>query len=118
MTIKDDILKLVSERRNVSFAEVGRLPGAAGDCAIEHGTSNVIFWTGLSLDAAEAIADLRVSGQIHFNPTDVVTYFIDGSTQRLPLVKSPAAMARGYKTPHWLPVVIEPGPDPVYGAPR
>jgi hypothetical protein len=46
--------------------------------------------------------ELLANGEIRAEPTNVMTYMIDGSVLQLPLAKS----IRNYKERHWLPVVF------------
>jgi hypothetical protein len=115
ITLKEAILDLVKTRQNVSFVEIGRLEGATGAHGIGPGgggnPENVIYWSGLSESAVDALLDLRAEGAIHYQPvSSVLVYLADGALMNLPRVKSVAALKRGYKKPHWLPVVINPGP--------
>jgi hypothetical protein len=49
---------------------------------------------------------LRAARKIHPVPTSRLTYIIDGKFLSLPIAKN----ERHYKKPHWLPVVLNPGP--------
>mgnify|MGYP000598567956 CR=1 FL=1 len=106
-SFKESILEFVRSKRNVSFVEISELKGARGEVAIELGASNVFVWTGLSKAAADAVMELRREGKIKFSPTHILTYLCDGATLRMPQVKSARAVQRGYKSPHWLPVVLD-----------
>lgn len=108
--MKEQILRLVREKRNVSFVEISEIAGASpGPYSIDaRPGSNVILWSGLSEEAATALDDLEREGLIQYDPTSVIVYLVDGAVQDIPLVKSPAAMKRGYKKTRWLPVVINP----------
>jgi hypothetical protein len=50
--------------------------------------------------------ELRTTGRIHTDPASLVVYMVDGRVPMLPIVKQ----VRHYKTPHWAPVVFNPGP--------
>jgi hypothetical protein len=108
----DAILQLVTQRRTVSFAELGRLDGfSGGDLQIGLSNdviSNVVLWSGLTQAAVDALDELRVARKIHPVPTTPLVYLIDGQMLKLPIVKS----KRHYKKPHWLPMVFNPGPSP------
>lgn len=109
-SLKAEILEMVQSRGNVTFVEVQNMPGGDGHYEIVLGEGpNVILWQGLSKEAADAVIGLRSEGAIHYVPTPTLTYIIDGAILRLPIVKSPKALARGYKSERWLPVVIQPG---------
>lgn len=107
-TLRKDILNLVA-RGKTTFVELQRLPGASGPYALGIG-QNVDLWHGLSKAVLSILEDLRTSGLIHYEPTGHLTYLIDGAVLNLPLVKSAKAYAKGYRTLHWLPVTVEPGP--------
>ena len=94
----------------VTFAELQRkfaeyFP-TRGDFEIEGSFANVILWTGLDREFAEAIERLGKSERIAYAPASRLTYLIDGQTLSLPIVKQ----ARSYKQPHWLPVCFRPNP--------
>jgi hypothetical protein len=110
-SLKNEILGLVSKHRGVSFVEVASLPGAAGQHDISS-ERNVIYWSGLSEDACRAVLELRSEGFIYFQPCEILVYLIDGEILQLPEVRSSSAAERGYKKPHWLPVVLNAGPQP------
>lgn len=106
MIVRDNILDLVRTRGSVSFSEIMQLDGGKGEFTLECGP-NIVLWQGLSGDAVRAVTYLRENaGLIEYDPTPVATYLLDGHVLNLPLVKDAAAMRRGYKRPHWLPVVI------------
>ena len=101
----EQILEMVTDRRGVTFAELEQIDGfSGGDLALMLG-ENIFMWTGLTEKAADAIGELRDLKQIHPVPTSVMTYAIDGKMLNLPLAKA----RRAYKTPHWIPVVFNPG---------
>ena len=103
------IYELVLSRRSVSFVELEKgIEGFAGEKAmILHGDGydNIVLWDGVSEEAAAALDELRSDGRIHFTPTNVLVYLIDGIVPDLPIAKS----RRKYKKPHWLPAVLNPG---------
>jgi hypothetical protein len=102
------VLDFIKQRGdNVTFAELSRMEGAQGEYLLEF-AENVVIWTGLSQDMVESLVALRASDRVHYAPTSMLTYVIDGGVMQLPLVKR----AQAYKKPHWLPVVVKLGPDP------
>jgi hypothetical protein len=109
--LKQTILNLV-QRGGVSFVEIESLPGAQGDFGIDLVGRNVEVWRGLSEDAATAIAELRDVGLIHFRPCSPLVYVSAGCALNLPIAQSPHAYLRGYASPRWLPMTVEPGPLP------
>ena len=106
--IIDEIRKVLS-RDNATFAELARLEGFAGDQELflnaATGTSNIVLWSGISPEAADALEILFKAGECHFRPTSMLTYLFDGMMLKYPLAKRP----RHYKTPHWCPCVLKPG---------
>jgi len=113
MTLKQDILNLITERRWVSFAELANhIPGFKGDLILlfpaTERYSNICLWSGISDAAAHAIADLQETKAIHPSPSCAMTYLLDGGLLKMPIAKS----FRHYKKMHWLPVVFNPGPFP------
>ena|SRR5579859_6146409 len=110
MSLTDDILEMVTIRKNVSFVELSRLDGFRGTCTFEvnnENCSNIVFWSGISEEAFDALRGLIDRNKIHPKPAHLFSYMADGRVLRLPLAKS----ARHYKEPHWLPVVFNPGSE-------
>lgn len=97
--MKEAILKCIS-KGGVSFAELSReVPGFNGD--YQYGNQhNWIYWSNISKEAAEILADLRKQNIIEATPCDPLIYVVDGGYMKLPLVKSD----RTYKKPHWIPL--------------
>ena len=98
------ILKLVREVRTVSFAELeNRIEGfGGGDVSWGVTSFNIVFWEGMTMEACDAMDELREAKLIEPIPTSPLTYMIDGKYLALPVVKSP----RAYKKPHWAPIVF------------
>jgi hypothetical protein len=99
-------IKKVLKRDNVTFAELSRLEGFAGDFEIHvnhEKVSNIVIWSGLSQEAMDALEVIRQEGEYSLEPTSVLTYLMDGVTLNLPLAKS----VRHYKKPHWAPAVLK-----------
>jgi hypothetical protein len=110
--LADRVLALIRERDHVTFAELAReFPDdfANGEIALEvH--DNLVIWTGMQATGAAAFKALREGGKVTMQPTQTLTYLIDGTTLRFPIAKR----ARAYAKPHWLPVVVRPvapGPE-------
>jgi hypothetical protein len=94
MTIKDDILKVIT-RKTATCAELeAEVQGFAGDLHMGIQEKNWLYWT-LSREAGEAILELEKDGIIRKLPCDVLCYHWDGMTLNLPLV----AQNRSYKRP-------------------
>lgn len=101
--LSDRILAYCKTKPAVSFAELSRdVEGFKGGYCWEFGRTNIIFWSGLSLEAGTAISKLFRSGRIDLDPCHPLTYLIDGHARNLPL----ATEAKSYDTEHWLPVVL------------
>jgi hypothetical protein len=103
--LEREIISLL-ERGGVSFVELSEIDGFKGDQEIGLTERNIVYWRGVSLEAANILMRLQDDGVFHFAPTELFVYIIDGCTLRLPLVKS----ATKYKTPHWCPVALNKGP--------
>jgi hypothetical protein len=69
---------------------------------------NVLLWRGLSMEAIDAIEELRREGLIHYYPCAPLVYWCDGRVPSLPIVgrRPPSG---GYKKLHWAPVTLRPG---------
>lgn len=90
----------------VSYAELCRdVPGFSVDSGgVEHvhpEFENVILWSNISEEGSIALRTVQKERLAHWIPTIFLTYLVDGTTLRLPLVRR----AQSYKKPHWLPVV-------------
>jgi hypothetical protein len=102
--LKTSILNLLAERRDVTFAEVMRLPGAEGNYVVEP-VPGVWLWAGLSHAAASAINELCGEKAISFRKTTKLPYVVAGAWLALPLA-NPRRVLKGYKEPRWHPVLI------------
>jgi hypothetical protein len=94
-------------RSGVSFVELAQIDGFAGEHQMvlgADGTSNIILWSSVSLEAAAALRELMRAGKITIKPTLILTYLIDGCTLNLPVAKS---TKRQYRKPRWLPVTFD-----------
>ena len=100
--MKDKIFEVINRKGAVTFIELcDEVEGFRGDSVI--GTAkNVIYWSGVSEEAITHISDLLKENKIKFTPANPLTYLMDGCSLSLPLVKKDVH----YKTPHWLPVVM------------
>lgn len=103
--MKDRIYQYMLKKvKGVSFVELSRdIEGFKGDMQWMQGENrNIIFWIGLSGEAADALDALLKEKKIEMQPTHWLTYIADGQALTLPLVKRNYQ----YKTPHWLPVAF------------
>jgi hypothetical protein len=109
-TLETRLLALVEQRDYVSMVEVTReLPETVGDlawCSAED--ENIIFWNGVSPAFLDALRTLREREVVRFTPGSTLSYFVDGAVPNMPVAKHPPK--GGYRTPHWLPVYLRPGP--------
>ena len=90
-----------AKERGVSFVELQQAvgPESEGDMMWEW-KGNLIVWAGMSAQFIEALKKADIS----VRPTTAFVYLADGQTLQLPLAKR----FQAYKTPHWLPMVINP----------
>ena len=98
------ILKFVQENPGASFVNLCRsIDGFAGDYEFgPGGCANLLYWSGVSKDGALALTGLIGDKKLHYKPTSVMIYLIDGANPDLPIAKR----LTSYKTPHWLPVTL------------
>jgi hypothetical protein len=85
--------------------ELSRIDGFKGDLEWLNSYDRLL-WSGISQEAVDALNSLLKAGEVHMKPTMPLVYMCDGVMIRLPTVKR----AVKYKSPHWLPVVFNPGP--------
>lgn len=106
----DEMKTIIVERMQhddyVSFVELRDAIGksSAGDVALHlPGHDNLILWSGMSEDFAQAMIDLlSPDGPLTVQATTRLVYLADGAHVKLPI----AGQIRYYKTPHWVPVTI------------
>lgn len=65
---------------------------------------NIIFWAGVSAQFLEVTSALCDAPGLESHPTTTLVYMVDGGMLNFPIVQKPPA--KGYKKPHWLPVVF------------
>ena len=108
LSLADDVAELINRRRHVSMIEIMKLAGdeGKGDIAIAL-KDNMVLWEGLSQALVDVLDELKQKKLYHPHPTISLAYLMDGDILTLPIVKRPPK--NGYKKPHWLPVVLEPG---------
>lgn len=110
-TLKQRILKYIRDYDHVTFAELHRVFGdefsGKGNNLEIAKDSNIVLWSGLTREGADAVMELESEGLMSFAPANPLTYLIDGSGLNLPVVKSASYK---YKRPHWLPVTMRPAP--------
>lgn len=106
------MLEAVCSYRRVSMVELERAyeleaghGTASGRLAVEVGVPNLWIWAQVSEGFAAAFDELRPLTELE--PCHPLVYLLDGAIPRLPIAKRPPA--NGYRAPHWMPVVVEPG---------
>jgi len=113
MILLEKIKKYIDDNRGgVSFAELSKIDGFNGDREISFDSakfSNIIVWSGVSEEAVSSLRKLVDNKSYHFHPTSSLTYMADGAMLNIPIAKS----VRHYKTPHWIPTVINIGMPPL-----
>jgi hypothetical protein len=120
--IGDAALEIMKDRGAASFPEIlrglrerGYQPG--GD-AVMLLAGNLVLWTGLSGQLADALGHMLDAGTAHLivlTGKDIITFYgMDGQVPAMPLCrrKPPAG---GYRRPHWLAVAWNPGPGGGHG---
>lgn len=108
--LKKQILAFIHQRRGrVSFVELRRHLGGErfdGDrLLLSADGANILLWTGMSDDIADALLALLAEERIELRTTPILTYAADGGGLNLPI----AARRFHYKYEHWLPVLIDLG---------
>ena len=109
--IKQAILDKVTKDDHVTFAEITRMDGCGGDYELFRPDVNVVLWQHLSLEAIEAIEELREEGRIHYDVCHWLVYVVDGGFLNLTIVKRRPPPG-GFKKTCWLPTTLRPGPSP------
>ena len=107
-----EIADYVTLMDHVTFAELNKFEGFEGDyfiSTIQADEKNIFLWSRLSEEAAEALSVLLKKDTFHYEPCNPLIYFLDGACSSAPVAKR----VRAYKKPHWLPVVLVKGPDPL-----
>ena len=99
--MKNEIVKMI-EKGNVSFAELGRIPGFKGEEALGRPEFNIVWWVGVSPEAIAAIRELMIEGIIEATPTSLLSYFIDGTTLNLRLAEDVV----WYDETRWVPLLF------------
>ena len=74
-----------------------------GTLSFEIKSLNVVLWAGLSSDACDALDELRETKMTEIHAASLLVYLADGGMLGLPLVKK--VPKKGYKKPHWAPIV-------------
>ena len=108
--LKEAIYQIVRAKRGgITLAELRDILGerAKGTAEIcDAFDEHLILWKGASREFAEAFCDLLSEGTITLRPAPPFVYIMDGCVLTLPIAKQPPIS--GYKTDHWMPVLICP----------
>jgi hypothetical protein len=104
--IKAEIISMLTDvGEGLSFVNLSEIEGFKGDLELEIEDKNIILWSGVSQDAITGLNQLMTDGIIDIVGTSELTYIADGTLLAYPIAKS----NRQYKTPRWLPSVINKG---------
>lgn len=109
--MKKAVLEYINKNDAVSYVELQWLfeqngydyRGDVMTCSDQN--EHVVFWSGWNEDTFDMMGELIHEGLVHREPTDTLTYLIDGAMMDFPVVKRNA----DYKTDHWLPAVFMKG---------
>lgn len=107
--IEQQIYDFIAEKDgSASFAnieqEFGRGNEIDGYGEIGISSLNLVFWEGLTVECADAIAKLLSDKRILLTDVSSIIYIVDGIIPNMPLAKSPPK--GGYKKPHWVPTIL------------
>lgn len=108
-TAVDQAIDYIDRTGHVSFPELQRFAETAlgmdarGDYCLEI-APNLILWTGVSDAFVDLVHGIQATRKVDLNSTSLLVYAADGGILNLPLAKRPPK--RGYKDPHWAPVVF------------
>lgn len=108
-TLKRRILELAQQTPGgVSYSRLSEIPGFKGELSLAHPTfQKVLYWQGISQEAASAIRELIDSGQLRHAPTDELAYLAQGEPLSLPIFTPQLVHnAAELETPHWMPVMV------------
>ncbi len=103
------ILQYIKKEDHVSFLEIERLfksvgfpyKGSLPLCSDTD--ENILYWNGWNKGAIKIISKVLRDGGIFINPTDTITYVIDGGGLDLPIARN---SDEKYKVPHWQPITL------------
>lgn len=103
--MKEAIYNFIRGRQNVTFPELEkRIDGFCGEMEMSMPEQNIILWTRVSEEGAEALKQLLDEKKIAMRPSHFLCYVHDGIMLKLPIAKR--VPKNGYKKPHWLPVAF------------
>lgn len=104
--IKTAIVSMLSEiGEGLTFVNLSKIKGFEGEDKLVLGDKNIFLWVGVSKNAITALDQLAADDIIDIVGTSELVYIADGGGLEYPLAKS----IRKYKSPRWLPSVINKG---------
>jgi hypothetical protein len=109
--MKDEILKLLSERKFVTFAELQKeIPDFAGTFTFEYleERPNLIIWPTISVEAAVILSELLEDGSIYLHSALAVDYVSEGWFAPYPIA---SANCRARKALRWIPMFVSKEPS-------
>ena len=101
--LKNQILNKIKQNVGCSFVEILKIKGCTGKQQMLFKKSNIILWSGLSIECTKVLDILLKEKKIVMRQSQVLIYIIDGCTLNYPVAKS----SRIYQKMHWLPVVFD-----------
>jgi hypothetical protein len=114
MITAEDVAEFVEYWRYVTMAEISDWAGdeGKGDATMwwtnaNNSLKNCVLWANVSRELAAVLQQVQQEKLIHPHEGQELTYLLDGKRLDLPIAKKPPK--NGYKEPHWLPVVFQPG---------
>lgn len=109
MSMEDKICGYLGESECASFVELREILGPEafdGTDGIEITPgSNIFIWFNINPMVADVLNHLKTTGRMHFYPTNMMTYVVDGCVWNVRL----AGKQSHYRRPRWIPVCLYPG---------
>lgn len=101
--MKEAIYNFIRGWQNVTFPDLEKhIDGFRGEMEMTMPEQNIVLWSRVSEEGAEALKQLLDEKKIAMRPSHVLCYVHDGAMIKLPIAKK--VPKNGYKKPHWLPV--------------
>jgi len=111
LSLEEKIYWYIKGKEFVTFIELGHFLGdeMKGDRYLAFRGSNGIdlncwAWDGMNQKFINTIEEMVAKGYIYINGSTFLVYLFDGGGLRLPIGKK--VPKKGYKEPHWIPVVF------------
>jgi hypothetical protein len=107
------VLAFVRDFKAASFTEIGTqlrefgIDPAGEFTLLYPGEPSIVLWTGVSEEFIAVLDELLGAKLVHYAPASPWVYLIDGGLLDLPLARR--LPRDGYRKPHWLPIVVQPG---------